>query len=101
MSVNVVIARSGVQDLSKLGAQLGWLCRICRKLLPGNELMWFERTLIYAARVLNASKMGRQLQLEDSHSANTSCSVLNVAVSVFAETSPSFFANLVLSTART
>ena len=31
-----------------------------RKLLPGNELMWFERTLIYAARVLNASKMGSQ-----------------------------------------
>jgi hypothetical protein len=31
-----------------------------RKLLPGNELMWFERALIYAARVLNASKMGSQ-----------------------------------------
>ena len=33
-----------------------------RKLLPGNELMWFERTLIYAARVLNASKMGSQIK---------------------------------------
>jgi hypothetical protein len=39
--------------------------------------------------------------VEESHSANTSCSVLNVAVSVFAETTPSFFANRVLSMART
>jgi hypothetical protein len=38
--------------------------------------------------------------VEESHSANTSCSVLNVAVSVFAETTPSFFASRVLSTAR-
>ena len=31
-----------------------------RKLLPGNELMWFERTLIYAAKVRNASMPGSQ-----------------------------------------
>ena len=39
--------------------------------------------------------------VEEFHSANTSCSVLNVEVSVFAETIPSFCASLVLSTART
>src|SRR5260370_232023 len=39
--------------------------------------------------------------VEESHSANTSCSVFNVAVSVLAETTPSFFASRVLSAART
>jgi hypothetical protein len=34
------------------------------------------------------------------HSVKTSCSVFKVAVSVFAVTLPSFFANRVLSTAR-
>jgi hypothetical protein len=43
---------------------------------------------------------GEATPVEESHSANTSCSVLNVAVSVFAETTPSFFASRVLSTAR-
>jgi hypothetical protein len=38
---------------------------------------------------------------KESHSVNTSCSVLNVPVSVFAETTPSFLASRVLSTART
>jgi len=33
--------------------------------------------------------------VEGPYSANTSCSVLRVAVSVFAETTPSFFANRV------
>ena len=44
---------------------------------------------------------GEATPVEDSHSANTSCSVLNVAVSVFGETTPSFFPNRVLSRART
>jgi hypothetical protein len=44
---------------------------------------------------------GEQTSVEESHSAKTSCSVLNVAVSVFAETTPSFVASRVLSTART
>jgi len=43
---------------------------------------------------------GEPTSVEGSHSANTSCSVLNVAVSVFAETAPSFFASRILSTAR-
>ena len=34
-----------------------------RKLPLGNELVWFERTLIYAVRVLNASKMGSHSNL--------------------------------------
>ena len=36
----------------------------------------------------------------ESHSARTSCSVLKVDVSVFGDTTPSFFASLALSTAR-
>ena len=39
--------------------------------------------------------------VEEFYSANTSCSVFNAAVSVFAETTPSFFASRILSTART
>ena len=46
-------------------------------------------------------RSGEATPVEESHSANTSCSVLSVAVSVFAETAPSFFASRVLSTART
>lgn len=44
---------------------------------------------------------GSQIPVEELHSANTSCSVLNVELSVFAETIPSFFTSQVLSTART
>jgi len=44
---------------------------------------------------------GEPTPVKESHSANTSCSILNVALSVFAETTPSFFASRVLSTART
>src|ERR1035441_6155340 len=52
-------------------------------------------------RELGLRVPGEPTPAEESHSANTSCSVLNVAVSVFAETTPSFFASRVLSTART
>jgi len=51
-------------------------------------------------RWLETVVFGEPTPVEESHSANNSCSVLNVAVSVFAETAPSFFANRVLSTAR-
>ncbi len=44
---------------------------------------------------------GEPTPVEESYSAKTSCSVLNVAVRVFAETTPSFFTSRVLSTART
>jgi len=40
------------------------------------------------------------MPVEELHSANTSCSVLNVEVSVFAESTPSFLASLLLSTAK-
>jgi len=53
------------------------------------------------ARGNPAQKLFRQSESEGFHSANTSCSVLNVEVRVFAGTAPSLFASRVLSTART
>lgn len=51
--------------------------------------------------LLETTPSGSQIPVEELHSANTSCSVLNVELSVFAETIPSFFTSQVLSTART
>jgi hypothetical protein len=82
-------------------APKGGACALLAPILTSvGPFRWLEQGGNDATK-FETVQTGEPAPLAESHSANTSCSVLKVAVSVFAETTPSFFASRVLSTART
>ena len=86
---------------STLGAQPGRLITFLRDVMRNKRLATVRADPLLRRKSSKCVQTGEPIPVEEPHSAKTSCSVLNVAVSVFGETAPNLFTSRVLSTART